>query len=118
MDSIEAPLADPRSQEVPYNTSIVKKISRSRSTSSQRHKGVSAENGVKLHPETSRSPEQETGLARCINELIIRGLPPTTATVHHFARDTHRTEPAKTRVYRIIDSESKSLNSAILKERI
>jgi hypothetical protein len=115
MGSIDEALAALSLQDVPNYTATAKEFKVNRSTLSRRHRGKTAEKGSKPSSIALLSDKQQKGLVSYINELTNRGIPPTTTMVRQFACDISGKRPGKNWVYRFIQSERNTLQSAYLK---
>jgi hypothetical protein len=95
MEPIEAALRDLNLQDKPNISATAKLHNVERSTLSRRFNGVATSTKMKHQNQELLTPQQQADLIQHINELTEKGIPPTTAMVHNFAKEISGKQPGK-----------------------
>ena len=114
MDPIEAALAALELQDSPNYTATAKEFGINRTTLSRRHRGLTAPKGVNTAPHAILSYGQRKTLSNFINDLTLRGIPPTSRMVARFAEEIGGKPVGKNWVARFIKASKKNLASGFL----
>jgi DDE superfamily endonuclease/Tc5 transposase DNA-binding domain len=114
MDQIELALKALTLEKAPNYAKTAREFGIDRSTLSRRHREITTSRAIAAANQGLLHREQEKRLIAYINDLCIRGFPPTTSMVYNFAAELARRPPGKNWVSKFVRRWQSDLDARYL----